>query len=587
MLRIYDGRNEFFQWDLNQKLIITDMTVKEVHFYNKNSEAALVCEVRNLADDLLVVDVPNILLQDVWPIKACAHCEHSATKEAQVFNIVARSKPADYVYTETEIRTWEDHEERLTALEAGGGAGGSITLDKIPMGINLRGKTIYFDTTYVYDGSEDASLAIDFENGASLYGDCYDGEGGSALDVYFNMDEVCVQITDPETFEWLMDSFTFPDDQDYIVMECYSLAPYVSGFEEYIVIPQSEYNEQLQKQHYYEIGEFDSKAYYDILNLNPSVVCYNGRTYLYDFNGSYIRHDLPTSTLFEYYIENIDENVYDFVLSKEVKIESPYNQEETFQIYEGGFNHNTLSEYYRIDLSGRVDTAKPLTITASGNYGKGSCTLTFNMVEGKIYPHTHFDTTGAGTLMYPHYIFSDYYLGGRENNYLYLNLKHLSLLVQYGLKNTITITYSTPANNSRAELVDSTSRNVVKTYTELIPQNLVYEGYDLAKNVDVLKPIYLEIRQAAPNGGTKIPAKIEFKLENGSLAGYFICGGRISRADDIFNSVGLGVGGTNYIMFNADTIDEMCSRVVSGFRHAEITITYTTIADDEGLGFEM
>ena len=117
MLTIYDGRREFYQWDLDQKLIVSDSTINEVHFCNQTGANSLVCEVYTEGEQRLV-NVPNILLQDRWPIRAYAHCD-CATKTSQIFNIIPRSKPHDYVYTETEVKNWDELYKRLDELELG------------------------------------------------------------------------------------------------------------------------------------------------------------------------------------------------------------------------------------------------------------------------------------------------------------------------------------------------------------------------------------------------------------------------------------------------------------------------------------
>ena len=45
------------------------------------------------------------------------------TAFSEVFDVLARPKPDDYVYTETEIKTWESLDERIKKLEQGGGGG--------------------------------------------------------------------------------------------------------------------------------------------------------------------------------------------------------------------------------------------------------------------------------------------------------------------------------------------------------------------------------------------------------------------------------------------------------------------------------
>jgi len=116
MFKIYDGRDSFYQWDINQKLIVTDTSVTEVHFCNKTDTCSLVCEVY-AEGSLLVVDVPNILLQDSWDIRAYAYCEGWYTKQMAIYKVNARTKPADYVYTETEIKTFGTLEEKITEVE--------------------------------------------------------------------------------------------------------------------------------------------------------------------------------------------------------------------------------------------------------------------------------------------------------------------------------------------------------------------------------------------------------------------------------------------------------------------------------------
>ena len=118
MIKIYDGRNEFYQWDLNRQLIITELTVDEIHFSNKMSDKALVVAVKDVEGHRLA-DVPNILLQDIWPIHAYAYCGDCYTKDCATFKVNARTKPADYVYTETEVKSWDALEEEIAEVKEG------------------------------------------------------------------------------------------------------------------------------------------------------------------------------------------------------------------------------------------------------------------------------------------------------------------------------------------------------------------------------------------------------------------------------------------------------------------------------------
>ena len=107
MFKIYDGRSDFYQWDLNRQIVLSDPTINEVHFCNKTSDCSLVVAVYE-KDGLRLADVPNILLQTDWPIRVYAYCGDCYTKTSDTFKVIARTRPDDYVYTETEVKRWED-----------------------------------------------------------------------------------------------------------------------------------------------------------------------------------------------------------------------------------------------------------------------------------------------------------------------------------------------------------------------------------------------------------------------------------------------------------------------------------------------
>lgn len=121
MFKIQDGRKHFYQWDLGQKLIVpAGMTCDQVHFYNKTLAKALVCEVYAV-DGRRLVDVPNSLLQTALPIRVSAYVcngdKGKRTQTVETFFVYERPRPDDYVYTETETRTWDALETRIAALE--------------------------------------------------------------------------------------------------------------------------------------------------------------------------------------------------------------------------------------------------------------------------------------------------------------------------------------------------------------------------------------------------------------------------------------------------------------------------------------
>ena len=118
MFKIYDGRSQFYQWDIDRKLIVEDASINQVHFCNRTDTCSLVCEVYD-AEGLRLVNVPNILLQQDWRINVYGY-DNNYTKHCEIFNIVKRSKPENYVYTETEIHHWEELEARVDEIEKKG-----------------------------------------------------------------------------------------------------------------------------------------------------------------------------------------------------------------------------------------------------------------------------------------------------------------------------------------------------------------------------------------------------------------------------------------------------------------------------------
>lgn len=114
-IKLLDGREQLFQWDLNRQIIVSDPTVDEVHFSNGTSDCSLVVGVEEV-EGLRLANIPNILLQNAWPIKVYAYCGAAYTKTCHTFKVMSRSKPDDYVYTETEVKRWEDLAREIEEL---------------------------------------------------------------------------------------------------------------------------------------------------------------------------------------------------------------------------------------------------------------------------------------------------------------------------------------------------------------------------------------------------------------------------------------------------------------------------------------
>jgi hypothetical protein len=95
MITIYGNKKNFYQWDLNQRLILTEVEVGTQ--INLDKYTVIAYE----ENGVVYANVPNILLQSggtfnvyVWP---------EETVQAARFCVIPREKPSDYIYEETEI----------------------------------------------------------------------------------------------------------------------------------------------------------------------------------------------------------------------------------------------------------------------------------------------------------------------------------------------------------------------------------------------------------------------------------------------------------------------------------------------------
>lgn len=119
IFKIYDGRTNFWQWDVGQKLIVLDDTVTEVHFSNRNMEHSKIKQVYTDKDGLRVCHVPDLLLQLPKNLIAYAYAREGATGKtlkSVKYAVIKRPIPTDYVCGQDDAL--EDIMIRLELLEA-------------------------------------------------------------------------------------------------------------------------------------------------------------------------------------------------------------------------------------------------------------------------------------------------------------------------------------------------------------------------------------------------------------------------------------------------------------------------------------
>lgn len=116
-----------YQWELGRQIKITPpagASVNRVEFSQALNAEALAVAPHD-EKDVIVADIPNILLQNGEPIFVyLVYCGEDCleTTASYVLPVIKRPKPADYVYTETEVMTYAALDERITELEKGGNA---------------------------------------------------------------------------------------------------------------------------------------------------------------------------------------------------------------------------------------------------------------------------------------------------------------------------------------------------------------------------------------------------------------------------------------------------------------------------------
>lgn len=116
MFKIYDGREYFYQWDLDRKLIVGDRTIQAVHFSNRTGASAITRYCYDV-NGMWLVDVPNICLQESYRLKVYGFSAAKYTIVSSQFDVKSRAKPDGYVYTDDEVKYWQDLDQRVTALE--------------------------------------------------------------------------------------------------------------------------------------------------------------------------------------------------------------------------------------------------------------------------------------------------------------------------------------------------------------------------------------------------------------------------------------------------------------------------------------
>ena len=128
--------SELYQWELGRQVKLNAPNLEvipELHFIDYKSPNCIVVE-HKMVDGEIIYDIPNILLQQtrgvfIYIVQIIGDCKEVIGTAN--FKIKPKQKSPNYVYTETEIKSYEALEERVAALENGSGTGGNVDLSEI------------------------------------------------------------------------------------------------------------------------------------------------------------------------------------------------------------------------------------------------------------------------------------------------------------------------------------------------------------------------------------------------------------------------------------------------------------------------
>lgn len=112
-----DANGGLYQWDIGQRLRLYGVAAGTRVDYVMGAQTL---SVDSYADGDVYADIPNILLQESGGIKVLVYVtgeDYGETVCERRLNVLPRAKPSDYVYTETEVKTYDDLEARVSALE--------------------------------------------------------------------------------------------------------------------------------------------------------------------------------------------------------------------------------------------------------------------------------------------------------------------------------------------------------------------------------------------------------------------------------------------------------------------------------------
>lgn len=166
MIKIFGENQELWQWDLDRRVVV-GVDCVEIHFANALQSDALGVEIYE-QDGRRFANVPNCLLQVAVPLIVYAEEAGGRTRCAYNFEIRPRAKPADYVYTETEVRTVKGYvHQALEEAKESGDFDGPKGVSGVYYGNDEPGEE--YDVWIIPNGGEPVARGIDANGNETEY----------------------------------------------------------------------------------------------------------------------------------------------------------------------------------------------------------------------------------------------------------------------------------------------------------------------------------------------------------------------------------------------------------------------------------
>lgn len=199
MFELIGDKKELYQWDRDRKITVPKGVTK-IGFSNLT---------HGVSKDVIVDGVEVVIPPEILRIHGDLYVwgsDKNNTEYASHFDVIKRPKPADYVYTPEELKTWEDLQNQIGDLDdlnteakddlvnainevlLNGGGGGT--------GENGVGiKKIEQTTTSTEDNGENI-ITITLTNGEKYTFSVYNGSKGSPGNDYVLTEADIQKITD-------------------------------------------------------------------------------------------------------------------------------------------------------------------------------------------------------------------------------------------------------------------------------------------------------------------------------------------------------------------------------------------------------